>query len=51
MVAPQGLVKQAASEAVLAYIGDSKYKQFVRSNVKRALRAGLWDVVVSVAGL
>ena len=33
-----------ATDAVLAYIGDSRYKQFIRYNVRRAMRSGLFPL-------
>lgn len=38
----KGLDESAATDAVLSYIGDTKYRQFVRSNVRRAIRSGLF---------
>lgn len=38
----KGLDETAATDAVLSYIGDTRYKQFVKSNVRRAIRAGLF---------
>jgi hypothetical protein len=40
----RGMDEASATDAVLAYIGDTKYKQFIRYNVRRALRSGLYPV-------
>ena len=34
----------SATDAVLAYIGDARYKQFIRYNVRRAMRSGLFPL-------
>jgi hypothetical protein len=40
----RGMDEASATDAVLSYIGDAKYKQFIRYNVRRALRSGLYPV-------
>jgi len=40
----KGLDEAAATDAVLAYIGDPKYKQFIRYNVRRAMKSGLFPL-------
>ncbi len=40
----KGMDEASAAEAVLAYIGDSRYKQFIRYNVRRAMRSGLFPL-------
>jgi len=40
----KGMDEATATEAVLAYIGDTKYKQFIRYNVRRAIRSGLFPL-------
>ena len=40
----RGMDEASATDAVLSYIGDTKYKQFIRYNVRRALRSGLYPV-------
>lgn len=40
-VTVKGMDEGSAIEAVLSYIGDTKYRQFVAYNVKRAIRNGL----------
>jgi hypothetical protein len=40
----KGLDEAAATDAVLSYIGESKYRQFIRYHVKRAIKNGLVPV-------
>jgi hypothetical protein len=40
----KGMDETSATEAVLSYIGDPRYKQFVRYNVRRAMRSGLFPL-------
>jgi Primase X len=40
-VTVKGMDEGSAIEAVLSYIGDTKYRQFISYNVKRAVRNGL----------
>jgi hypothetical protein len=40
-VTVKGMDEGAAVEAVLAYIGDTKYRQFIAYNVRRAMRNGM----------
>ncbi len=40
----RGMDEASATDAVLAYIGDSRYKQFIRYNVRRAMRSGLFPL-------
>ncbi len=40
----RGMDEAAATDAVLSYIGDSRYKQFIRYNVRRAMRSGLFPL-------
>ena len=40
----KGLDEATATEAVLSYIGDARYKQFIRYNVRRAMRGGLFPL-------
>ena len=40
----RGMDEASATEAVLSYIGDSRYKQFIRYNVRRAMRSGLFPL-------
>jgi len=40
----RGMDEAAATDAVLAYIGDAKYKQFIRYNVHRASKGGLFPL-------
>jgi hypothetical protein len=40
----RGMDEASATEAVLAYIGDARYKQFIRYNVRRAMRSGLFPL-------
>jgi hypothetical protein len=40
----KGMDESSATEAVLSYIGDSRYKQFIRYNVRRAMRGGLFPL-------
>jgi hypothetical protein len=40
----KGMDETSATEAVLSYIGDSRYKQFIRYNVRRAMRGGLFPL-------
>jgi len=40
----KGMDESSAAEAVLSYIGDARYKQFIRYNVRRALRTGLFPL-------
>jgi hypothetical protein len=37
----KGMDENSALETIMAYVGDSKYRQFVRYQVKRAARQGL----------
>jgi len=37
----KGMDEASATDAILAYIGDSKYKQFIKSNVRRAIKSRL----------
>lgn len=40
----RGMDEAAAIDAVLSYIGDAKYKQFIRYNVRRAMKSGLFPL-------
>ena len=40
----KGMDEASAAEAVLSYIGDARYKQFIRYNVRRAMRSGLFQL-------
>ncbi|MGH9920814.1 MAG: hypothetical protein ACRD6W_18340, partial [Nitrososphaerales archaeon] len=40
----RGMDEASATEAVLGYIGDARYKQFIRYNVRRAMRSGLFPL-------
>ena len=40
----RGMDEASATDAVLAYIGDSRYKQFIRYNVRRAMKSGLFPL-------
>ena len=40
----RGMDEASATDAVVAYIGDSRYKQFIRYNVRRALKSGLFPL-------
>ena len=40
----RGMDEASATDAVLSYIGDTKYKQFIRYNVRRAMRSGLFPL-------
>jgi hypothetical protein len=40
----KGMDEASATEAVLSYIGDSRYKQFIRYNVRRAMKSGLFPL-------
>ena len=40
----RGMDEASATDAVLAYIGDARYKQFIRYNVRRAMRSGLFPL-------
>ncbi len=40
----KGMDEASATDAVLSYIGDTKYKQFIRYNVKRAMKSGLFPL-------
>ncbi len=40
----KGMDETSATEAVLSYIGDSRYKQFIRYNVRRAMKGGLFPL-------
>jgi hypothetical protein len=40
----RGMDEASAADAVLAYIGDARYKQFIRYNVRRAMRSGLFPL-------
>jgi hypothetical protein len=40
----KGMDEASATEAVLAYIGDARYRQFIRYNVRRATRSGLFPL-------
>jgi hypothetical protein len=40
----RGLDETSATEAVLSYIGDARYKQFIRYNVRRAMKSGLFPL-------
>jgi hypothetical protein len=40
----RGMDEASAADAVLAYIGDARYKQFIRYNVRRAIRSGLFPL-------
>jgi Primase X len=40
----KGMDETSATEAVLTYIGDSRYKQFIRYNVRRAMKGGLFPL-------
>jgi len=40
----KGMDEASATDAVLAYIGDPRYKQFIRYNVRRAMRSGLFPL-------
>ncbi|MDA4117790.1 MAG: hypothetical protein OK455_05545 [Thaumarchaeota archaeon] len=40
----KGMDETSAAEAVLSYIGDARYKQFIRYNVRRAMRSGLFPL-------
>jgi len=40
----RGMNEESATDAVLAYIGDARYKQFIRYNVRRAMRGGLFPL-------
>ena len=40
----RGMDEATATDAVLSYIGDSRYKQFIRYNVRRAMRSGLFPL-------
>jgi Primase X len=40
----KGMDETSATEAVLSYIGDQRYKQFIRYNVRRAIRSGLFPL-------
>ncbi|MDG6914890.1 MAG: hypothetical protein JRN23_04590 [Nitrososphaerota archaeon] len=40
----RGMDEAAATDAVLAYIGDARYRQFIRYNVRRAMKAGLFPL-------
>jgi Primase X len=40
----KGMDEASATEAVLSYIGDSRYNQFIRYNVRRASRGGLFPL-------
>jgi hypothetical protein len=40
----RGMDETSATDAVLAYIGDARYKQFIRYNVRRALKSGLFPL-------
>ena len=37
----KGMDENSAIETIMAYLGDSKYKQYVRSEVRRAARQGI----------
>lgn len=40
----RGMDEGSATDAVLSYIGDTKYKQFIRYNVRRASKSGLFPL-------
>ncbi len=40
----RGMDENSATDAVLSYIGDPKYKQFIRYNVRRAMKGGLFPL-------
>jgi len=40
----RGMDEASATDAVLSYIGDTRYKQFIRYNVRRAMRSGLFPL-------
>jgi hypothetical protein len=40
----RGMDEASATDAVLAYIGDTRYKQFIRYNVRRAMKSGLFPL-------
>jgi len=40
----RGMDEATATDAVLSYIGDPRYRQFVRYNVRRAMRSGLFPL-------
>ena len=40
----RGMDEASATDAVLAYIGDPRYKQFIRYNVRRAMKSGLFPL-------
>jgi hypothetical protein len=40
----KGMDETSAAEAVLSYIGDPRYKQFIRYNVRRAMKGGLFPL-------
>ncbi|HVC27219.1 MAG TPA: hypothetical protein VND40_03570 [Nitrososphaerales archaeon] len=40
----RGMDEASAADAVLAYIGDTRYRQFIRYNVRRAMRGGLFPL-------
>jgi len=40
----KGMDEASATDAVLSYIGDAKYKQFIRYNVRRAMKGGLFPL-------
>ena len=40
----RGMDEASATDALLSYIGDARYKQFIRYNVRRALKNGLFPL-------
>jgi hypothetical protein len=40
----RGMDEASATDAILSYIGDPRYKQFIRYNVRRALKSGLFPL-------
>jgi Primase X len=40
----KGMDEASAADAILAYIGDARYRQFIRYNVRRAMKSGLFPL-------
>jgi len=40
----RGMDEASATDAVVSYIGDARYRQFIRYNVRRAMRSGLFPL-------